>query len=71
MKKYINRLLIGLNLVLWVTWHLVIIAVKVSHDTGHEGFVWFFGISLQGSIFIDSILFIGIIINLILLMVIE
>ncbi len=68
MKKYINRLLVGLNLILWLTFHLVYeqYIVTIRNDT----LLIFFGIIVHVWI-IDLVLWIGVIINLILLLVIE
>ncbi len=71
MDKYFNRIIIASLICLWLTWHMLIITVKASYQIGANGYVWIFGFYIHGSILIDLVIWIGLILLFILLVIIE
>jgi len=66
-RKIINRLLVGILISIWFTYHLVTNAYYMSET----GFVWFCGFLIHGSIMVDLVFWIGLIIMFIFLVIIE
>ncbi len=71
MRKCINRIIVAGIMCLWFTWHLVIIAVRSSYAKRQKGYVWVCGFYMHGSILVDIILWLGLILLFILLVIIE
>ena len=56
MRKYTNRIIVGLLMCLWLTWHLVYEALRFSYAVGENGYVRINGFYIHGTILVDLIL---------------
>jgi hypothetical protein len=67
LKKDLNRILVGILISLWFTFHLVTNAFYTSET----GYVWLCGFRVHGSIIIDMVFWSGLCILFVFMVMIE